>query len=129
MRLNIIFIIFIMFVIVILTVGCGTTPKENQISENEYYEGKLYDGETIDNVQTSFVIENYAGGLIRPPSIDKILDTAYDNLIEEARKNYSENINIVNIKCHLISQDKKFVPFAGNWGVYTYNATGDVIFE
>ena len=72
-------------------------------------------------------LENYALGLIIPPSKNKIIKTAYEHLIEVAQKNYSGNIDIININIDQGSREEKWAPFADFWGVYTYNASGVVV--
>ena len=117
-------VLIILFIGICIITGCATTAslQDRLLSENE-----LAVMEIIGNVQTNFEIANYALGLIVQPSEERIKNTAYEKLLEEAKLNYAGNIDIQNINIYFDKRKRRWLPFVGFWGVFIYNASGDVI--
>jgi TolB-like protein len=103
--------------------GCASTSlQDRQITGEE-----LERIEILGSVQTNFVLDGRNVGVtLLPPTDENIKGQAYSRLLEEARRNYSGNIDIMNINISLLSKKRK-ISLGGVVEEYSYTSSGNVV--
>ena len=111
----------IMLFLAILLMGCTSTPKQD-IQDRELTSIELNEVVVLGPVQMNFISLSK-----KLPVENAIKNRAYSGLLEEAKRNYSGEIDIRNIIITLISVERKTFPGPVFINEYSYASSGVVV--